>query len=144
LAKRVEQFGTKVMVARTDVTSKSDVDSLVTNTLDEYGQIDILVNNAGICKAPLYLLEIEEEEWDRTNEVNAKGVYLVTKAVAPHMIAARHGKIVNMASVGGKEGYAGFCHYNASKFAVLGFTQAIAKELAEYDINVNAVCPGIV
>jgi meso-butanediol dehydrogenase/(S,S)-butanediol dehydrogenase/diacetyl reductase len=76
-------------------------------------------------------------------DINAKSVYLVTKAVAPHMMAARQGKIVNISSRSGKEAQGGLAHYAASKFAVIGFTQGTAKELAPYDINVNVVCPGI-
>ena len=87
--------------------------------------------------------DIEEEDWDLVIEVNAKGVYLVTRVVVPRMIAARYGKIVNISSRSGKEGQLGLSHYSASKFAVIGLTQALAKELAGYDINVNAVCPGI-
>jgi meso-butanediol dehydrogenase/(S,S)-butanediol dehydrogenase/diacetyl reductase len=76
-------------------------------------------------------------------DINAKSVYLVTRAVIPHMMAARKGKIINISSRSGKDAQAGLAHYGASKFAIIGITQALAKELAEYDINVNAVCPGI-
>ncbi|TES88115.1 MAG: SDR family oxidoreductase, partial [Dehalococcoidia bacterium] len=82
-------------------------------------------------------------DWDKILEVNAKSVYLTIKAVMPHMMAARYGKIVNISSRSGKEGMPGLSHYAASKFAIIGFTQGVAKELAQYDINVNAVCPGI-
>ena len=142
LAEKMESYRVKVLVVRTDVTKKSDVDNLVSTTLQEFGKINILVNNAGIIEDIMFV-DIEEEDWDRVNDVNAKGVYLVTRAVVPHMIAARHGKIVNMSSLAGKRGGVGVTHYSASKFAVIGITRSLARELAEYDINVNAVCPGI-
>lgn len=142
LAEKIGRGGVKVLVVRTDVTKKSDADNLVSATLQEFGKIDILVNNAGII-GDIKFVDIEEEDWDRVNDVNAKGVYLVTRAVVPHMIVARHGKIVNISSLAGKRGSVGVTHYCASKFAVIGITQSLANELAEYDINVNAVCPGI-
>ena len=145
LAKNVRKDKVQVLAVRTDVAKKSDADSLISTTLKEFGKIDILVNNAAVAPKNLVkFADVDEEEWDRVNDINVKGVYLVTRAVIPRMIAARHGKIVNMASVGGKEGFPSWSPYIASKFAVLGITQSLAKELAEYDINVNAVCPGIV
>jgi len=142
LAAKLAQGGSRAIAVKTDVSRKSDADNLAAVTMKEFGKIDILVNAAGIVR-DTRLVDIEEAEWEQIIGVNAKGVYLVTKAVAPHMIAARYGKIVNISSRSGKDAQAGLSHYGASKFAVIGFTQAIAKELAEYDINVNAVCPGI-
>jgi len=142
LAKKIGKGGVKALAVRTDVTKKSDVDDLVSITLEEFGKIDILVNNAGVARDIMFV-DIEEEDWDLVNHVNVKGVYLVTRAVVPHMIAARYGKIINISSRAGKEGMIGLSHYSASKFAVIGLTQAVAKELGEYNINVNAVCPGI-
>jgi len=143
LEEKMQRGGAKVLSIRTDVTKKSDADRLVSTTLQEFGKIDILVNNAGIV-SDINFVDIEEAEWDRINEVNTKGVYLVTRAVVPHMIAARQGKIVNISSLAGKRGNVGVSHYCASKFAVIGITQSVARELGEYNINVNAVCPGIV
>jgi len=142
LAKKIGRGGVKVLAVRTDVTKKSEVDNLVSTTLEEFGKIDILVNNAGVAQDIMFV-NIEEQDWDLVNDVNAKGVYLVTRAVVPHMIAAKYGKIINISSRSGKEGQIGLSHYAASKFAVIGLTQALAKELGEYNINVNAVCPGI-
>ena len=142
LAETLTKDEVKALAVKTDVTKKSDADNLVAATLKEFGKIDILVNAAGVVR-DIKFVDIEEEEWDRIMDINAKGVYLVTRAVVPHMIATRQGKIVNIASRSGKDAQAGLSHYGASKFAVIGITQALAKELAEYDINVNAVCPGI-
>jgi len=140
LAEKLIQSG--AIAIKTDVTKKSDADNLASTAIKEFGKIDILVNAAGITQ-DILLVDIDEAAWDRMLEVNAKSVFLVTKAVMPYMMAARYGKIVNISSRSGKEGMPGLSHYAASKFAIIGFTQASAKELAQYDINVNAVCPGI-
>jgi len=142
LAEKLNSSGARAIAVRADVTKKSDVDSLIATTMKEFGSIDILVNAAGITQDK-WMVEIEEADWDRILEVNAKSVYLTIKAVMPHMMAARYGKIVNISSRSGKEGMPGLSHYAASKFAIIGFTHGVAKELAQYDINVNAVCPGI-
>jgi NAD(P)-dependent dehydrogenase (short-subunit alcohol dehydrogenase family) len=143
LLENAAREGVRISSVRTDVSRKSDAANLVANTLKKFGKIDILVNAAGIYHV-FRFIDIEEEEWDQVIDVNAKGVYLVTRAVVPHMIAARQGKIVNISSISGKEALPEESHYVASKFAINGLTQALAKELAEYNINVNAVCPGIV
>jgi meso-butanediol dehydrogenase/(S,S)-butanediol dehydrogenase/diacetyl reductase len=142
LAEKLGKGGVKVLVVGTDVAKKSDADNLASATMQMFGKIDILVNNAGII-SDVNFLDLEEKEWDRVNDINAKGVYLVTQAVVFHMMAARYGKIVNLSSLAGKKGAARVSHYCASKFAVIGITQSLAYELAEYNINVNAVCPGI-
>ena len=142
LAKKLANGGANVLAVRTDVTKKSDTENLVSATLHEFGKIDILVNNAGVLKVTSFV-DLDEEEWDRVNDVNAKGTYMISRAVVPHMITAKQGKIVNISSLAGKRGSPGLAHYSASKFAIIGITQTLAKELGEYNINVNAVCPGI-
>ncbi len=143
LAERLGRDELKVVAVRADVTKKSDADNLEATTLKEFGKIDILVNNAGIVRNNLFV-DVEEAEWDLVYSINAKGVYLVTRAVVPHMMAAKYGKIVNIASVSGKMGFESEGSYAPSKFAVMGLTQVLAIEMAGYNINVNAVCPGIV
>ena len=135
-------FGVKAIACKTDVSKKADVDKVIESTLGEFNKIDILVNCHGVDKRVMFV-DIEEEEWDRVFDINAKGVYLFMRGVLPHMIKNRDGKIVNFSSIVGKEGYATFSHYSASKFAITGLTQAVAKEVAEHNINVNAVCPGV-
>ncbi len=142
LAKKVSRSDARALAIRTDVTKKTDVEALVAAALREFGKIDVLVNNAGVVGEMLFT-EVEEQEWDRVHTVNVKGTYLTCRAVIPHMTAARRGRIVNISSRSGKEGQFGLSHYAASKFAVVGLTQSLAKELAQYDINVNCVCPGI-
>ena len=143
LAGRLSSGKAKVIAVRTDVRKKADADNLAKTALDEFGKIDILVNNAGVV-GDYDFLDIEEEEWNRVMDTNAKGVYLVTRAVLPHMIAARYGKIVNISSRAGKNGAPTNSHYSASKFAVIGLTQSLAMAMAKYSININAICPGIV
>ncbi len=142
LAEKLTKGKARAIAVKTDVTKKAAVDNLISTAMKEFGKIDILVNAAAITQDK-WMVEIEEADWDRILEVNAKSVYLTIKAVMPHMMAAKYGKIVNISSRSGKEGMPGLSHYAASKFAVTGFTQAVAKELAQHDINVNAVCPGI-
>jgi meso-butanediol dehydrogenase / (S,S)-butanediol dehydrogenase / diacetyl reductase len=143
VAERLTKGGVKVIAVRVDVTNKSDAENLSSIAMESFGKIDILVNNAGVIK-PFMFLDIGEQEWDRILDINTKGVYLITAAVLPHMLARKYGKIINVSSVAGREGFKGECNYVASKFAVRGMTQSLAKEVAPYNINVNAVCPGII
>ena len=143
LAEKLARDGIRALAVKTDVSKKSEADNLVAVTMKEFGKIDILVNAAAIVRDTMFV-DIEEEEWDQVLDINVKGVYLVTRAVVPHMIAARQGKIINISSRSGKDAQPGLSHYGASKFAIIGITQSLAKELAPNDINVNAVCPGIV
>ncbi len=126
-----------------DVTNEKMVQDTVRKTMEKFGRIDILLNNAGVSSMN-HFWELTEEDWDFNMNVNAKGVFFVTKAVAPYMMKQKKGKIVTTASMAAKLGAPLLAHYSASKFAVLGFMQAVAKELAPYGINVNSVCPGFV
>jgi len=126
-----------------DVTKSKMVEEVIKKVIEDFKVIDILINNAGVSSMN-YFWELKEEEWDLNMNVNAKGVWLVSKYVVPYMINRKKGKIVNTASMAGKIGTDLLAHYSASKFAVVGFTQAAAKELAPYGINVNSVCPGFV
>ena len=126
-----------------DVTDWDAGKVLVGNVERALGPVDILVNNAGVSKL-VPITEMTGQEWDRLFHINLKGQFAMASAVAPGMMERRWGRIVNMASVVSKQGYPQFSHYCSSKFGVVGFTQSIAKELAPFEILVNAVCPGIV
>jgi NAD(P)-dependent dehydrogenase (short-subunit alcohol dehydrogenase family) len=126
-----------------DVTSEDEVGRAVDLILARFGQIDLLVNNAGICwTGPA--LDMPLETLQAMLRVNVEGVFIVSRAVLPHMVARRAGSVVNLASWAGKTGNAYFAGYSASKFAVIGLTQALAREMASHRIRVNAICPGIV
>ena len=142
-AEKLGMSGSRILAVKTDVTQKADAENLAAIAMKEFGKIDILVNNAGVVRNIMFL-DTEEDDWDYINNINIKGTYLVTKAVLPYMILAKQGKIVNISSDAGREGYAGLSIYCASKFAVIGLTQSLAKEMAQYNINMNAVCPGII
>lgn len=126
-----------------DVTDAAAVHRSIGSVLDSWGVPHVVVNAAGISTMGK-LVDISEDDWDRTMAVNAKGTFLVMKAVLPHLIERRAGTIINIASVAGIEGADLLSHYSASKFAVVGLTQAAAKEVARFGIRINAVCPGLI
>lgn len=126
-----------------DVSDPASVDAMASDCLAKAGSLDLLVNNAGVLSVHP-VAEIQPDEWDRMFAVNAKGTFLVTKALLGHFRARRAGRIVNIASIGGKRGGPGQAHYCASKAAVINFTQVLALEVAKDGITVNAVCPGII
>jgi meso-butanediol dehydrogenase/(S,S)-butanediol dehydrogenase/diacetyl reductase len=134
--------GRRALALEADVTVWSDVQRAIRDTVAELGQLDILVCNAGV----VHISTVEampEEEWDLTMGVNTKGVFLSCKAALPHLKQRPDGCIINIASVAGKNGAPGMAHYCASKFAVVGFTNSLAKEVARLGVRVNAICPGI-
>jgi 3-oxoacyl-[acyl-carrier protein] reductase len=126
---------------QTDVSQRASVDALVETVLGEFGRIDVLVNNAGIAGRAAPIHEVTEEEWDTLIAIDLKSIYLCTRAVLPHMIERGKGAIVNVASVAGKEGNPNMTPYSTAKAGVIGFTKAVAKEVATKGIRVNAVAP---
>ena len=142
VAEEVKATGQKVIISCTDVSQYASVEAMIQNVKDHFGRLDILVNNAGVVIAkPLFALS--EKDLDYMFDVNVKGVAFTTKFASELMMERRQGKIINISSFAGKVGYAMLSAYSASKFAVIGFTQSIANELAAYNIQVNAVCPGL-
>ena len=136
----VKQAGRRVLTIQADVSKSNDVDQAIKDVLKNFGRIDILVNAGAILKmGPV--LDFREEDWDALFNINAKGVFLSCRAASKHMIGQRSGKIINVASEAGITGELFNAPYSSSKFAVVGFTQAFALEMAPYKINVNAVCP---
>lgn len=147
VVREIEAMGQRAISVVADVADAAQVKEMVDRTILHFGKIDILVNNAGTMagKDRVPVVDLAEEDWDRVQRVNVKGVFLCSQAVARYLIAqGTGGKIINMSSVTGKRGSARFAAYSASKFAVIGFTQSLACELAPYQVNVNAICPGLV
>jgi len=142
-AGEIRRFGRRAIALRVNVADAAAVDSCVEKVVEKLGGVDILVNNAGITRDAL-LLRMKEEEWDAVIAVNLKGTYNFTKAVSRLMLKAKGGRIVNIASVIGVMGNAGQANYAASKAGIIGFTKAVAKELASRSITVNAVAPGFI
>lgn len=140
----VEHIHDRLVYTKTDVTVGEDAVRLIEAAVQSFGKIDFLVNNSGISTMD-YSVDIKESDWDKVMDVNAKGVYLVSQAAAKQMLKQGNGgRIINIASQAGKNGYKCMGNYCASKHAVLGFTKVMAVELAKEQILVNAVCPGIV
>jgi NAD(P)-dependent dehydrogenase (short-subunit alcohol dehydrogenase family) len=147
VVEEIEGLGRMSLGVYSDVSVKQDVDSLVTLVMEKFGKIDILVNNAGSRpgKDRVLVVDLEEEALDLVLRVNVKGTFLCTQAVVQKMIEqGTGGKIVVISSGAGKKGIAKYAAYCASKFALIGFTQSLAKEVGQYNINVNAICPGLV
>ncbi|MFQ5914995.1 MAG: SDR family NAD(P)-dependent oxidoreductase [Nitrospinota bacterium] len=135
------------LALRIDVCDEGSVRRGVGETLERFGRIDILVNNAGVLGGMALgvpLTDLSVEHWDRAYEVNVRGTFLACREVAQHMKERRQGKILNVASRAGRDGRETLPHYGSTKAAVINFTMALAKEMAPYFVNVNAVCPGLI
>lgn len=143
VAREIEIWGRKTLAVTADVSIEEDVYSMVDQVVKEFGKLDVMVANAGIAQVK-QVTEITVEDWDKIFAVNCRGVFLCDQAAAKQMIKQKSGKIINCASVAAHSGFGMLAHYSATKFAVRGFTQALAKELGPSGITVNAYCPGIV
>lgn len=126
-----------------NVSEKQSVESAIQQLIGKWGQIDVLVNNAGITRDGL-LMRMSEEDWDQVMDVNLKSVYNTCQALVRPMIKAKGGKIINISSVVGLTGNAGQANYAASKSGMIGFTKALAQELATRNICVNCIAPGFI
>ena len=145
VAQEVSSEGRQSMAIAVDVTNIASVESMASQVIDRFGRVDILVNNAGVIGAADWedREKPNEEDRDFIFSVNVKGVASVTDAVSPHMVGRRYGKIINIASIAGRRGSDRNPPYNVSKAGVISLTQGQALELAPYNINVNAICPGL-
>lgn len=135
--------GNKTFALPVDVSDTVNAKEMVTKAIEEFGHIDILVNNAGITRDTL-IMRMEEADWDAVIDINLKGAFNCSKAVVRPMMKQRYGRIINISSVSGLAGQAGQTNYSSSKAGLIGFTKALAREVASRQITVNAVAPGFV
>jgi len=143
VAEEIAGLGRRGIPLLADVRDRAQVRAMVDAAVAQTGRIDAVVNNAGIL-IPCTVEALPEDQWDAVMDVNAKGTFLVTQALLPHMRGRGYGRIVNIASIGGKHGAPEQAHYSASKAAVMGFTRVLAQEVGPFGITANCVCPGII
>ncbi|MBW3622349.1 MAG: 3-oxoacyl-ACP reductase FabG [Armatimonadetes bacterium] len=143
-AAEMSAAGRTVMAVEADVADRAGVERMAQAILDSHGRIDVLVNNAGIAGRAAPLLEVKESEWDEMMAVDLKSIYLCCRAVLTGMIERGSGAIINVASIAGKEGNPNMIPYSTAKAGVIGFTKALAKEVAGQGIRVNAVAPAVI
>ncbi len=150
IAKRIAAEGGKVAIwdmsggIKTNIADWDSVQSAAAQTVQQLGGIDILVNSAGIAGPTATVVDVPMDEWHKTIAINLNGTFFTNRAVLPHMVAQNYGRIVNIASIAGKEGNPNASAYSASKAGVIGFTKSLAKEYAKYNITANSVTPAAV
>ena len=140
---KISKDGGKIFYQKVDVTSIESVKNAVEYIIDNYGKIEILINNAGIIRDRSFI-NMSEKEWDEVVNVNLKSLFIVCKAVLPHMKANGYGRIVSASSVNGFQGAFGQTNYTATKAGISGFTRSLCKEVGKYGITVNALAPGFI
>jgi len=141
--RELEAVGAPVLAVAADAAKREDADRLVEASRERFGRIDVLVNNAGVTRDQL-LVRMKDDDWDQVLDTNLRGVFLMTRAVGKVMMRRRSGRIINISSTAGVMGNAGQVNYSAAKAGVIGFTKAAARELAHWNILVNAVAPGLI
>lgn len=142
-ARLQRETGSTVIGRYCDVTSRESVEALVDEVVERFGRLDVSVQNAGVITVKP-LAELSEGDWDKVLDVNTKGVFLCCQAAAKHMVKQKYGRLINTASAQARQGFIYTPHYAASKFGVMGVTQALSRELAPFNVTVNAFCPGII
>jgi meso-butanediol dehydrogenase/(S,S)-butanediol dehydrogenase/diacetyl reductase len=144
VAQSIRSGGGKAIAVSTNVASRESVKGMIAATVKAHGKLDVIFNNAGIAQTKPFL-SITEDDWHRVMDINGLGVLICMQEAIKQMIAQGHGgKIINTASIAGKQGYEPLAHYSASKFGVVALTQAAARAFGAQKINVNAICPGVV
>jgi NAD(P)-dependent dehydrogenase (short-subunit alcohol dehydrogenase family) len=147
IVKRLEASGAKVAIwdvngpEKVDVTDQESIDRALKKTVASFGKIDVLVNNAGIAGPTMPVVEYPVADWKRVIDIDLNGPFLVSRVVVPHMVKAGYGRIVNIASIAGKEGNPNAAAYAAAKGGLIAFTKALGKELAQTGVLVNCVAP---
>ncbi|HXK32227.1 MAG TPA: SDR family NAD(P)-dependent oxidoreductase [Candidatus Paceibacterota bacterium] len=142
----IEKAGGQAMALKCDVSKKEEVEKMVKTVIDKWGKLDVLVNNAGICQFKPFL-DLTEEEWDRTIDINLKGYFLCAQTAAKEMVKQKSGAIVNVASIAMGQvgvGFSTLAHYSASKGGIVAMTETMAIELGPHNIRVNAIAPGVI
>ncbi|MFC3608863.1 SDR family NAD(P)-dependent oxidoreductase [Stutzerimonas tarimensis] len=142
-AANVRAVGRRALALQVDVSEPASVSAMIEQVRERFGRLDVAVNNAGVVSLGK-VDELPVSEWDRIMNINARGVFLCCQAELRLMREHNFGRIINLASIAGKVGFPALSHYSASKFAVIGFSNAFAKEVAREGITVNALCPGVV
>jgi len=142
-AKELEGLGASALAVAADAAKREDADRLVEAAKERFGRIDVLVNNAGITRDQL-LVRMKDDDWDEVLDTNLRGVFLMTRAAGKVMMRQKSGRIVNISSTAGAMGNPGQVNYSAAKAGVIGLTKAAARELAHWNILVNAVAPGLI
>jgi 3-oxoacyl-[acyl-carrier protein] reductase len=143
VAEKIQEMGRRALALQADVANFEDAQEVVKKVLEVFGGLDILVNNAGMNWDGV-IWKMSEEQWDRVIEVNLKGFFNYIRAVAPIFKEQASGKIVNITSINGLRGKFGQTNYSASKAGIIGLTKALAREMGRYNVNVNAVAPGLI
>ena len=141
--KDLEALGGRVVSVVADAASREDAERLVETAKEQLGRIDIVVNNAGMTRDAL-VVRMKDADWDAVMDVNLRGAFLLTRAAARGMMRQKSGRIINIASAAGAMGNAGQANYSAAKAGLIGLTKATARELAHWNILVNAVAPGLI